>query len=76
LGLAIIAKVQGKYNEAIESLRRLVQQDPKNYRFYIELADCYARKGDRKQAVEVLTEFQKMGLRNLAVIELLEKFRA
>jgi tetratricopeptide (TPR) repeat protein len=76
LGLAIVAKAQGKYNEAIESLRHLIQQDPKNYRFYIELADCFARKGDKKQAIDVLTEFQKMGLRNSSVIELLEKLRA
>jgi tetratricopeptide (TPR) repeat protein len=72
LGLALITKSQGKYNEAVNSLRRLVQQDSKNYRIFIELAACYIKMGDKRQAIEVLEEFQKMG-RNVHIAEMLEQ---
>jgi tetratricopeptide (TPR) repeat protein len=76
LGLAIVAKNRGRYNEAMESLRRLIQQDPKNYRFYIELAECYMKKNDRNRAIETLGEFQKMGIRNPVVTDYLEALKA
>jgi tetratricopeptide (TPR) repeat protein len=75
LGLAVVAKIRGKYDEAVESLKRLIQQDPKNYRLYMELADCKLRKGEKHQAVEVLEEFQRQGIRNNAVMEFLEKIK-
>jgi tetratricopeptide (TPR) repeat protein len=75
LGLAVVAKIQGRYDEAVGSLRRLIQQDPKNYRLYLELADCLLRKGERRQAIEVLEDFQRQGIRSSAVIELLERIR-
>jgi tetratricopeptide (TPR) repeat protein len=73
MGLALISKAQGKFEDAISSLRRLKQQDVKNYRIYVELADCCLKKGDKRQAVEVLEEFQKLGVRNIQVAEMLEK---
>ena len=73
MGLALISKAQGKYDEAILSLRRLKQQDPKNYRIYIELADCCLKMGDRRQAVETLEEFQRQGIRNAQISDMLEK---
>jgi tetratricopeptide (TPR) repeat protein len=73
LGLAVVAKAQGKYDEALESLKRLVQQDPKNYRLYIELADCYLKKGEKNRARETLEEFQKLGIRNSSIAEMLER---
>jgi tetratricopeptide (TPR) repeat protein len=75
LGLALIAKAQNKYTDAIDSLRRLIQQDPRNYRLYIELSDCWYRKGEKNQALETLGEFQKQGLRNAKISELLERYR-
>ncbi|AEF85268.1 tetratricopeptide repeat protein [Treponema primitia ZAS-2] len=75
LGLSVVSKAQGKYEESIESLRRLIQQDPKNYRLYVELADCWVKRGDRNQAIEILGAFQKFGIRNLFVTELLDKLR-
>jgi tetratricopeptide (TPR) repeat protein len=75
LGLAMVAKAQTKYGEAIESLKRLVQQDPRNYRLYVELSDCWYRKGERKEALETLGEFQKQGLRNAKISELLDRYR-
>ena len=75
LGLALVAKSQNKYIEAIESLRHLIQQDPHNYRFYIELSDCWYRKGEKSQAIEALGEFHKHGFRNAKISELLEYYR-
>jgi len=75
LGLAVVSKMAGKYDDAIESLRRLIQQDPKNYRLYIEMADCWLKKGDRDRAVETLAEFQKLGIRNMYVSEMMDKIR-
>jgi tetratricopeptide (TPR) repeat protein len=75
LGLAVVAKAQGRYAEALESLDRLIQQDPKNYRLYLELADCYFRRGDRRRAQETLETFQRLGIRSQAITEMLEKIK-
>jgi len=72
MGLALIAKSQGKFDEAITSFKRLIQQDNKNYRLYIELSDCYLKKGERKKAVETLEDFQKLGIKNQKIAEKLE----
>jgi tetratricopeptide (TPR) repeat protein len=75
LGLAVVAKAQGRYAESRESLRRLIQQDPKNYRLYLELADCYMKMNERRLAVETLENFQKLGIRNTGIMELFEKIK-
>jgi tetratricopeptide (TPR) repeat protein len=76
LGLAIVAKIQCRYDEAVESLKRLIQQDTRNYRLYLELADCLLKKGDKCEAVEVLEEFQRLGIRSIAVNEMLDKIKS
>ena len=73
LGLAMISKDQGKFDEAATSLKRLMQQDAKNYRIFLELANCYVKMGERRQAIAVLEEFQKLGIRNSHISEMLEK---
>ncbi len=73
LGLAVISRQQGKYEEAIASLRSLLQNDPKNYRIYVELAQTYLMNNQRQLAVEVLTEFQRMGIKNPVIQEALSK---
>ncbi|MEN6365140.1 MAG: tetratricopeptide repeat protein [Rectinema sp.] len=73
LGLAVIARLQGKFEDAITSLRKLIQNDPKNYRLHIELAQCYMASGQRQKAVEVLGDFQKTGIRNNYVQDALAK---
>ena len=62
LGLALIAKTRGKYNEAIKRLNYLVEKEPKNPRFYVEIAECYERQGEHQRAAEVLEDFRKLGL--------------
>ena len=76
LGLATVDKLQGRYNKATESLKRLIQQDPRSYRFYLELADCLLASGAKREAMETLEDFQKQGIRNSAVSELLEKIKS
>jgi tetratricopeptide (TPR) repeat protein len=76
LGLAVVAKAQGKYHEALESLKRLVQQDTKNYRLYLELADCHVKLGDKHAALKTLEEFQKLGIRNNCILEMQEKLKS
>jgi tetratricopeptide (TPR) repeat protein len=75
LGLALVSKAQNHYADAIESLRRLIQQDPRNYRLYIELSDCWYRKGEKNLAIETLGDFLKQGLRNAKISELLDRYR-
>ncbi|MCL2266186.1 MAG: tetratricopeptide repeat protein [Treponema sp.] len=72
LGLALLAKTKGKFDEAIVSLRRLIQQDKKNHRLYIELADCYLVINDKRKAREVLEEFQMLGIKCAKINEMLE----
>jgi len=72
MGLALLSKCNGKFEEAVSSFRRLIQQDNKNYRFYLELADCYLQMGNRQKALDVLEEFQRTGIKNLKVSQMLE----
>jgi len=76
MGLAVVDKLKGRYKEATDSLRRLIQQDPRSYRLYLELADCQLAKGNKKEALEALEEFQKHGIKNNTIIEMMEKLRA
>jgi tetratricopeptide (TPR) repeat protein len=76
LGLALVDKDKGKYAMATESLRRLIQQDPKNYRLYLELADCLVNLGEKAQAIEVLEEFQRQDIRNTPIMERLDVLRS
>lgn len=75
LGLALICKGEGKYEEASEKLSRLISNDPKNYRLYIDLADCYIKTNNKQKAIETLESFQKLGIRNNAINEMLDKFK-
>jgi tetratricopeptide (TPR) repeat protein len=75
IGLALIAKAYGKYEDAITSFKRLLQNDSKNHRLYIELADCYLKSGDRRKAEDILEDFQKQGIKNQKITELLENLQ-
>ena len=75
LGLALICKGEGKYDEAIDRLTRLVRNDEKNYRLYIDLADCYLKVNQKQKAVEVLQNFQKQGIRSQAVVDMLNNLQ-
>ncbi|MBN2651684.1 MAG: tetratricopeptide repeat protein [Spirochaetales bacterium] len=72
LGLALINKQRGKYEDAITSLRGLMRNDMKNHRLYTEIAECYIKLGDRHKAKEVLMDFQRLGIKNIFVSKMLE----
>jgi tetratricopeptide (TPR) repeat protein len=71
LGLALINKLRGNYAEAIESLNGLLKNDVKNHRLYTEIADCWLRLGEKSKAIEILNEFQRLGVRNSYVQDML-----
>lgn len=71
LGLAILCKIQKKYDEAIKSLSVLRNAEETNYKVYLELADCYIQKNNRQAAIDVLSEFQRKGIKNQLIANLL-----
>ncbi len=73
LGLALLCKGQGKYDEAVDRLNTLISNDPKNYRLYIDLADCYLKMNKKDKAIEVLKSFSKTGTKSSAISEMLDK---
>lgn len=75
LGLATISRLQGKVQAAVDSLKRLVQNDPKNYRLHLELAQCHLALGERKKAEETLQDFMRFGIRNVHVQELMSRIQ-
>jgi tetratricopeptide (TPR) repeat protein len=75
LGLALINKLQDKFEDAIHSLYGLMKNDPKNYRLYTEIADCYLSLNQADKAVEVLNQFQKLGIRSNLVADMLDEIR-
>ncbi|MCL2276351.1 MAG: tetratricopeptide repeat protein [Treponema sp.] len=72
MGLALLSRCNGNLEEAVSSFKRLIQQDNKNYRFYIELADCYLAMGERKKALDVLEDCQRIGIKNQKITEMIE----
>lgn len=75
LGLALICKGEGKYEESIDRLNALIRNDPKNYRLYIDLSDSYVKLNQKTKAIEVLEEFQKFGIRSQAINDTLDRLR-
>lgn len=73
LGLSIIAKVHGRFDDAIAMLNELIQADTKNPRPYLELSDCYEKTGGREAAISTLHDFLRFGIRSAAVSERLER---
>jgi tetratricopeptide (TPR) repeat protein len=62
LGMALIAKAQDKFSDAIGSIKRLIQQYPDNSRLLVELADCYLQSGDKRTAAEIIGDCRKTEL--------------
>jgi DNA-binding SARP family transcriptional activator len=75
LGLSVIARMQGKYADAVVSLRKLIQNDPKNYRLYLELSQCHIAMGDKQKAIDTLADFQRLGIRNVYVQDAVAKLQ-
>jgi len=75
LGLALIRKGEGRYEEAAERLQDLIRNDRKNYRLYIDLADCYCRIGRKQDAIKLLEGYLTFGLKSPAILDALNKIK-
>lgn len=75
LGLALLSKGQGRYEESVEQLEALIKNDPKNHRLYIALSDSYEKMGKKQKAIETLENFQRQGIRSHAVSAILERLK-
>jgi tetratricopeptide (TPR) repeat protein len=61
LGLAAIQVVRGRYADAVERLRKLLEREPLSSRVVDELAACYRMDGDGAAAEQVLADFESRG---------------
>ncbi len=75
LGLALLNRSEGRPDQAIESLRRLVANEPKNHRLYIELVHTYLQVQDERNAMVVLRQFFEEGLQDHHAAELYNKLK-
>lgn len=73
IGMALICKGEGKYDEAIEQFQKLINGDPKNSRLYNDLADCYLAINDKKSAIKVLEDYLSFDPKNVIIRNTLEK---
>ena len=75
LGLALICKGKGQYDEAAERLASLIRDDPKNYKLYVDLSDCYLKLNRKQDAITCLENFQRQGIRCQPVADMLDKLK-
>ena len=75
LGLALINKERGKYQDAIDSLEKLMKNDPKNARIQHIVAECYIHLGNKERAKEILADFLKTGIRNSYITDLMNSLK-
>lgn len=75
LGLAILKKERGLYDEAIESFNGLLKKDKKNYRIYFELAKCYLMLDKTEKALSILEDFKQFGIRNAYIVDLYSQIK-
>lgn len=73
IGLALICKGEGNNEEAARRFEKLIKNDSKNSRLYIDLADCYVAMNNKAQAEKVLNDYLKFDSRNLSVKIALDK---
>jgi tetratricopeptide (TPR) repeat protein len=76
LGLATVYSLRGDANAAINLLLKLIHNDPKNLRPYLELANCYMALNDNERAADVLREFERAGGSSRIVTEMLENIES
>jgi tetratricopeptide (TPR) repeat protein len=75
IGMAIVYRSRGEYQDAIETIKNLMQSDASNPRLYVELAETYLDQGNREEALEVLVQFQRRGLRSHQISDLMARVR-
>lgn len=75
IGLALICKNEGKYEEALSRFKTLIKSDPRNARLYIDLAECYIAMGDKQEAVSLLERYLENDGKNIQIKNLLMRIK-
>lgn len=75
LGLSLVSKERGNYEDAVARIEKLRINDPKNHRFYIELAKCYLEMGKKGDALKILEQYERRGTYNIYISTMIEKIK-
>lgn len=73
IGLALICKGEGNFEEAAKRFTTLIKNDARNSRLYIDLSDCYVSMGRKAEAIQLLEDYLKTDNRNMSVKNALDK---
>lgn len=73
IGLALIDKGEGKYADAADKFKKLIINDPKNSRLYVDLSDCYSMMGEKEKALTILEDYLKIDSKNQTIKNLIEE---
>ena len=76
IGLALICKSEGNYEEAITRFKNLIRNDPKNSRLHSDLAECYFSMNKKDLAIKTLEDYLKFDGKNAILNNQLQKYRA
>ncbi|WP_024654069.1 tetratricopeptide repeat protein [Borrelia persica] len=69
LGLALLQKEQGQYEEALTAIKNLIKTNPKNSILYVNAAECYEALGQVEDAIDILSSFLQLGMKNVTIID-------
>jgi len=75
LGLALLNRMEGKLDQAVKALRQLVEHEPKNTRFYVELAHTYLDMQDERNAMLTLRQLFDRGLQDRHAADLYNRLK-
>lgn len=75
MGQALVLKDKGEYESAIVQLKQLLKRDKSDPRFFIELASCYQKIGNLKDALSLLQEYQTTDDKNDIVNAMIENIK-
>ena len=75
LGLALLQKEKGQYEEALTAIKSLIKNNPKNSILYMNAAECYEAMGQIENAVDILSKFLQLGMKNVAVIDYIDELK-
>ena len=75
LGLALLQKEQGQYEEALTAIKNLIKTNPKNSILYVNAAECYEALGQIENAIDILSNFLQLGMKNVTIIDYINSLR-
>jgi len=75
IGMAIVYRNKKQYSDAEQTIKTLLENDASNPRLYVELAETYLEAGKREEALEVLVQFQRRGLRSHQISDLMNRVK-